>query len=130
VSHPLPIGTRVHHCGGIYSISFFLSGSDDLEGHDDGGPYWGTVLEVKGPYADGSYEYLVERDSPHDPDEPHGYAEWASYHIDRQFQPERPVCPDGGTCHHACPGRSCFRVNNCAPLSGVYVNDEWPLAIR
>lgn len=41
----------------------------------------------------------------------------------------RPVCPDGGTCHHRCPDgslRSCFRVSSCAPLSGVYPGDRWP----
>jgi hypothetical protein len=41
----------------------------------------------------------------------------------------RPICPDGGTCHHHCPNGSlhaCFRVSSCAPLSGVYTNDRWP----
>lgn len=41
----------------------------------------------------------------------------------------RPVCPDGGTCHHSCASGSlpdCFRVSCCAPLSGVYINDRWP----
>lgn len=36
-------------------------------------------------------------------------------------------CPDGGTCHHDCAGvEACFRVACCAPLSGVFPNDEWP----
>lgn len=37
------------------------------------------------------------------------------------------VCPDGGACHHRCETmQRCFRVRACAPLSGVYLNDEWP----
>lgn len=44
-------------------------------------------------------------------------------------------CPDGGTCHHACPlinghGVPCFRVLCCGPLSGVYAGDTWPGIIR
>ena len=39
---------------------------------------------------------------------------------------ERPVCPDGGACHHECKPRQCFRVHSCGPLSGVYKDDEWP----
>jgi hypothetical protein len=34
-------------------------------------------------------------------------------------------CPDDGTCHHECVD-TCFRVQCCVPLSGVYPNDEWP----
>jgi hypothetical protein len=34
-------------------------------------------------------------------------------------------CPDGGACHHDC-GASCWRVTTCAPLSGVFPDDEWP----
>lgn len=34
-------------------------------------------------------------------------------------------CPDGGACHHDC-STSCFRVEHCGPLSGVFPNDEWP----
>ncbi len=34
-------------------------------------------------------------------------------------------CPDGGTCHHDCK-RGCFRVEQCAPLSGVFDGDAWP----
>lgn len=37
-------------------------------------------------------------------------------------------CPDGGACHHDC-GASCFRVVGCGPLSGVYPDDMWPLAL-
>lgn len=39
------------------------------------------------------------------------------------------VCPDGGTCHHECPGESaisCSRVRSCGPLSGVFPGDRWP----
>jgi hypothetical protein len=43
---------------------------------------------------------------------------------------KQPVCPDGGTCHHECQGRDCFRVDCCEPLSGVYVDDEWPKGLR
>lgn len=43
---------------------------------------------------------------------------------------EKPICPDGGTCHHSCLGRDCFRVRTCAPLSGVYADDEWPEGLR
>lgn len=35
------------------------------------------------------------------------------------------TCPDGGTCHHKCLV-SCYRVECCGPLSGVFENDEWP----
>jgi hypothetical protein len=38
-------------------------------------------------------------------------------------------CPDGGTCHHEC-GESCFRVQSCGPLSGVYPGDTWPVDIQ
>lgn len=38
-------------------------------------------------------------------------------------------CPDGGTCHHECPG-SCFRVRFCEPLSGVFPGDRWPVDIQ
>lgn len=39
-------------------------------------------------------------------------------------------CPDGGRCHHQCAtSSSCFRVRECAPLSGVYPNDEWPESV-
>jgi hypothetical protein len=37
-------------------------------------------------------------------------------------------CPDGGTCHHLCH-RACYRVQSCAPLSGVYADDWWPSAV-
>lgn len=37
-------------------------------------------------------------------------------------------CPDDGTCHHEClvGARPCFRVQCCAPLSGVFPDDVWP----
>lgn len=36
-------------------------------------------------------------------------------------------CPDGGKCHHeGCERVGCFRVQCCAPLSGVFPHDEWP----
>lgn len=38
-----------------------------------------------------------------------------------------PSCPDGGTCHHACPSAAaCFRVAWCGPLTGTYPGDDWP----
>lgn len=41
------------------------------------------------------------------------------------------MCPDGGTCHHECPGAAqCFRVLACAPLSGVFPDDRWPEEAR
>jgi hypothetical protein len=41
--------------------------------------------------------------------------------------PGRLPCPDGGTCHHDCSTRDrCWRVDNAAPLSGVYPDDKWP----
>lgn len=50
--------------------------------------------------------------------------------IDRLKQPPRQPakknCPDDGRCHHDCPGSSCFRVQHCGPLSGVYPGDQWP----
>lgn len=39
-----------------------------------------------------------------------------------------PTCPDGGPCHHECTG-SCFRVQCCGPLSGVYPGDTWPVEV-
>lgn len=39
------------------------------------------------------------------------------------------ICPDGGTCHHECTG-PCFRVQHCAPLSGVYPRDQWPEEVK
>lgn len=38
-----------------------------------------------------------------------------------------PTCPDGGTCHHACAA-TCFRVETCGPLSGVFPGDRWPVS--
>jgi len=43
----------------------------------------------------------------------------------------KTVCPDGGTCHHKCPGAiQCFRVLACGPLSGVFPGDRWPEEAR
>lgn len=39
-------------------------------------------------------------------------------------------CPDGGRCHHGCDAASCFRVRTCAPLSGVFPDDEWPREVE
>lgn len=38
-------------------------------------------------------------------------------------------CPDDGTCHHGCTTK-CFRVEGCAPLSGVFPGDVWPLHVK
>lgn len=36
-------------------------------------------------------------------------------------------CPDGGVCsHHGCESIGCFRVQCCAPLSGVFPGNVWP----
>jgi len=35
-------------------------------------------------------------------------------------------CPDEGVCHHSC-SETCWRVDNAAPLSGVFAEDEWAL---
>ena len=43
----------------------------------------------------------------------------------------RERCPDDGRCHHNCKkAEACFRVRTCAPLSGVYMRDTWPEALR
>jgi hypothetical protein len=39
-----------------------------------------------------------------------------------------PRCPDWGTCHHLCT-TTCFRVQCCEPLSGVYPGNQWPRAV-
>lgn len=41
---------------------------------------------------------------------------------------EKKSCPDDGTCHHGCAA-SCFRVQTCGPLSGVFPNNIWPAEI-
>lgn len=38
------------------------------------------------------------------------------------------LCPDRGTCHHGCT-RGCFRVKFCAPLSGTFPGNRWPIAV-
>ena len=38
-------------------------------------------------------------------------------------------CPDGGVCHHSCVSAFCWRVDNAAPLAGVFENDGWPLKV-
>lgn len=35
-------------------------------------------------------------------------------------------CPDDGRCHHDCEPIHCYRVDNAAPLTGVYPDDKWP----
>lgn len=45
-TNPLPAGTRVRHYGHQWP-----------EAHRDG---TGNIREAKGPYPDGSYEYLVD----------------------------------------------------------------------
>ena len=38
-------------------------------------------------------------------------------------------CPDDGRCWHSCGEGSCWRVNNCAPFTGVYPDEpdeDWP----
>jgi hypothetical protein len=40
-------------------------------------------------------------------------------------------CPDDGYCHHLCEAaeKPCFRVRFCAPLSGVFPDNEWPVDV-
>lgn len=71
IRRDLQPGDRVHHRGGIYSVS-----------HDGGGQYWGTVLEVK-PQHDGTAELLVKRDGPPFWSGENEPTWWASYAIDR-----------------------------------------------
>lgn len=40
------------------------------------------------------------------------------------------LCPDAGACHHSCVTMACWRVANAEPLSGVFVDDEWPAPIK
>lgn len=45
-------------------------------------------------------------------------------------EPDRPRCPDTGTCHHACGDGACFRVLCCVPLGiAGYPDDRWPAEI-
>jgi len=48
---------------------------------------------------------------------------------DKRQPPVDGKCPDGGTCHHGCFS-SCFRVEFCAPLSGVFPRNRWPRRLR
>lgn len=50
------------------------------------------------------------------------YGAWMYAHLSVDT---REACPDGGTCHHGCK-KTCWRVDNCSPLSGVFPDDEWP----
>lgn len=53
--------------------------------------------------------------------------------MQEQEATKRRTCPDEGTCHHECEGAhssTCFRVQHCEPLSGVFPNDVWPLRLR
>ena len=65
------VGDRVHHRGGVYSLSW-----------EGGGMYWATVLEVE-PQSDGTYELLVKRDEPPFWTRKNEPTWWASYAIDR-----------------------------------------------
>lgn len=47
----------------------------------------------------------------------------------RAHSAEAAQCPDGGRCWHECAA-ACFRVQHCGPLSGVYLEDQWPEAIK
>lgn len=64
--HPLPVGTRVRHSSQPWPRAF-----------RDG---TGEIIEVKGPYHDRAYEYLINHDAGFagtgEPDEP---SWWASY---------------------------------------------------
>lgn len=42
---------------------------------------------------------------------------------------EKKLCPDKGFCHHTCEA-ACFRVQYCAPISGVYLHDKWPQTVE
>jgi hypothetical protein len=78
--HPLPVGARVHHYAGRYSCWYF-GPSDQVTDRDNGGVFWGTVLEAKGPYHDGSYEYRVQGDEPLVETDAERW--WSSLSIDR-----------------------------------------------
>jgi hypothetical protein len=54
---------------------------------------------------------------------------WRLTDVGRELLADR-VCPDGGTCHHSCTRPTCFRVEHCGPLSGVFPGDEWPEGVR
>jgi hypothetical protein len=66
-THPLPVGARVRHCGQQYPAA--RAGT-------------ATIVTVKGPWPDGSYEYEVEtgRDfsRPPGPDNPPTDRRWWS----------------------------------------------------
>lgn len=64
--HPLPVGTRVRHSGQQWRSARRYG--------------TGEIIEVKGPYHDGAYEYLIR----HDPGATPGWGSrpnswWASY---------------------------------------------------
>jgi hypothetical protein len=46
----------------------------------------------------------------------------------RVIEKTRQTCPDDGACHHRCLG-ACFRVLNCAPLSGAFNGGDWPKSV-
>lgn len=90
---------------------------------EDGKFFWraknitsGDVLECSHP-APLLRKIMAESDRP-----------WTIERVTRA--PAHDQCPDGGACHHECYGAHCFRVSACAPLSGVYENDEWPVWIE
>lgn len=74
-AHPLAVGARVHHRGGIYSANW-------KPAVGEGGSYWGTVLQVV-PQHDRNYEYEVQADAAVLPGYENKPRWWASYHIDR-----------------------------------------------
>lgn len=52
-------------------------------------------------------------------------SEQASVSTEGEKAEPGPFCADGGTCHHQCETKKCFRQEGCAPLSGSGLTDEW-----
>jgi len=78
VNHPLPVGTRVHHCNCLWNHHYTEA---ECQANPSWG--WGTVIGIhSGPYPDKSYEYVIRYDAPHVPGGT-TVSQWASYHIDR-----------------------------------------------
>lgn len=61
---PLAVGARVRHYGQQY-FSAVLEGT-------------GNIIEVQGPYRDGTYEYLVQQDAGFSGGGPAGKPSWWS----------------------------------------------------
>lgn len=75
--HPLPVGTRVRHSGQRWPRAF-------REGT-------GEIIDVKGPYRDGAYEYLIKHDRGFSGVGPPGEPSWwASYRTERVDTPGGP----------------------------------------